>query len=224
MNVKKQKRRNSVRKQESTTPKRASKGSLQATPERILDCARDVLIRQGYAKFTSRSVAAAVGISPGNLAYHFPSKQKLLQGVVNRMVADYSGQFEALLTEGELQPGQDVRSLVRWLLTDTVREETVRVFRELWAISLHDESTRTAIDNMYDELMAGVTELLKRSYPNVEFRKLQEVILLIAFASEGSIALYGTRLDRAVSHERMIDVITQLIDLYVPELGANRSK
>ncbi|AXI55498.1 Nucleoid occlusion factor SlmA (plasmid) [Pseudoseohaeicola sp. NH-UV-7] len=213
-----------MRKQESTTPKRASKGSLQATPERILDCARDVLIRQGYAKFTTRSVAAAVGISPGNLAYHFPSKQKLLQGVVNRMVADYSGQFEALLTEGELQPGQDVRSLVRWLLTDTVREETVRVFRELWAISLHDESTRTAIDNMYDELMAGVTELLKRSYPNVEVRKLQEVVQLIAFASEGSIALYGTRFDRAVSHEQMIDVITQLIDLYVPELGANRSK
>ena len=213
-----------MRKQESTTPKRASKGSLQATPARILDTARDVLIRQGYAKFTTRSVAAAVGISPGNLAYHFPSKQKLLQGVVNRMVADYSGQFEALLTEGELQPGQDVRSLVRWLLTDTVREETVRVFRELWAISLHDESTRTAIDNMYDELMAGVTELLKRSYPNVEVRKLQEVVQLIAFASEGSIALYGTRFDRAVTHERMIDVITQLIDLYVPELGANHSK
>jgi AcrR family transcriptional regulator len=224
--MEKQHKRNNAAKQKLTAPNPASTGSLQATPERILEGAREVLIRQGYSKFTTRSVAAAVGISPGNLAYHFPSKQMLLRGVVDRLVTDYSRQFEALLTEEDqdLGSGQDFVNLVRWLLTDAIKEDTVRVFRELWTISLHDEETRKALDDMYDNVMAGVVDLLHKSFPSVELHKLQEIIQLLALASEGSIVLFGTRRERAVSYERMIDFVTQLIEFYVPELGLKGSE
>jgi AcrR family transcriptional regulator len=202
----------------------APKDASKATRRHIIDCAREVLVTEGYARFTVRAVATAAGISPGNLAYHFPSKRDLLRGVVAQMVADYSSQFEALLGEGGVPQGQDVRSLVRWLLTESVSEETVKIFRELWVIALHDEDTRTAIDDMYDELMAGVVERLRRSYPNAELHKLQEVVQLLACISEGSIVLYGTRSDRAVPNARMIEVVSQLVDLYLPELGRTGGK
>jgi hypothetical protein len=43
--------------------------------------------------------------------------------------------------------GGDVRS--------RAAEDTVRTFRELWAISLHDGGTRRAVDDLNDELMSG---------------------------------------------------------------------
>ena len=73
-----------------------------------------------------------------------PASGCYCRAVVAHMVAGYSTQFEALLTDTRLRPGQDLKSLVQWLLADAVTEETVRTFRELWAISLHDDETRQA--------------------------------------------------------------------------------
>ena len=189
------------------------------TTARILDCAREVLVKQGYTGFTMRAVGAAAGISPGNLAYHFPSKQILLRAVVDHIVTGYATQFEALLTDTGDPPDQGLKSLIQWLLADAVTEESVRTFRELWAISLHDDVIRGAIDDLYNDLMSGVAEMLQSSYPDVDVRSLQEVVQVLALFSEGSIVLYGTCRDRVVSHDRMIELVLRLLDLHAPELG-----
>ena len=38
-------------------------------------------MERGYAGFTTRLVAEAAGISPGNLSYHLPNKSELLSSV-----------------------------------------------------------------------------------------------------------------------------------------------
>ena len=189
------------------------------TTARILDCAREVLVRQGYTGFTMRAIGEAAGISPGNLAYHFPSKQILLRAVVDHIVTGYATQFEALLTDTNDPPDQGLKSLTQWLLADAVTEESVRTFRELWAISLHDDVIRGAVDELYNDLMSSVVEMLQRSYPDVEVRALQEIVQVLALFSEGSIVLYGTCRDRVVSHDRMIELVLRLLDLHAPELG-----
>ena len=208
----------------SARPAGAVKSGPAEITERILDCAREVLIRQGYTGFTVRAVAEAAGISPGNLAYHFPSKQYLLRAVVEHMVAGYATQFEELLTNTKLSPDQGLTSLTQWLLADAVTEESVRTFRELWAISLHDDVVREAIDDLYNDLMSGVLELLQRSYPDVELQTLQEVVQILALFSEGSIVLYGTCKDRVVPHDQMIKLVLRLLDLHAPELGSDAQK
>jgi hypothetical protein len=56
-----------------------------ATVDPILDGARWVRVRYGYAGFTTRRVAESASIAPGNLSYHFPSKRELVRvGVTNR--------------------------------------------------------------------------------------------------------------------------------------------
>ena len=208
----------------SARPAGAVKSGPAEITERILDCAREVLVRQGYTGFTVRAVAEAAVISPGNLAYHFPSKQYLLRAVVEHMVAGYATQFEELLTNTKLSPDQGLKSLTQWLLADAVTEESVRTFRELWAISLHDDVVREAIDDLYNDLMSGVLELLQRSNPDVELQTLQEVVQILALFSEGSIVLYGTCKDRVVPHDHMIKLVLKLLDLHAPELGSDAQK
>ena len=188
------------------------------TTRHILKSARDVLVTHGHSGFTTRRVAEAAGISPGNLSYHFPSKRELLQALIGQLVADYLGNFEAILSSVEIPRGQELQHLARWLLTDAVDKDSMSLFRELWAMSLNDDVVREEIDNLYDELMARVAALLQRSYPNADVQAIREVVQYLALMSEGSIVLYGTRRQRAVSFERIMELTVFLAGCLAPEL------
>lgn len=52
------------------------------TAQRILETARLLFNRFGVPNVSTTSIAAELGISPGNLHYHFPSKNDLLDALV----------------------------------------------------------------------------------------------------------------------------------------------
>lgn len=52
--------------------------TLATTRARILDATRRIFNQRGYAATTQAEIAAAVGISQGNLTYHFPTKRDLV--------------------------------------------------------------------------------------------------------------------------------------------------
>ena len=55
------------------------------TRQRILDTARDLFNTQGLSRVGVRDVARAVDMSPGNLAYHFPTKDALVTALVEEL-------------------------------------------------------------------------------------------------------------------------------------------
>ncbi|MDX2131277.1 MAG: TetR/AcrR family transcriptional regulator [Planctomycetota bacterium] len=55
-----------------------------ALRDRILDAAETVVVRQGIGSVTLEAVAAEAGISKGGLLHHFPSKDRLIEGMVQR--------------------------------------------------------------------------------------------------------------------------------------------
>jgi AcrR family transcriptional regulator len=52
--------------------------------ERILDAALAVIAEAGACRMTLEAVAAAAAVSKGGLLYHFPDKQALLRGLLDR--------------------------------------------------------------------------------------------------------------------------------------------
>lgn len=184
--------------------------------ERILDSADAVLRQHGYAGFTTRRVAAAAGIAPGNLSYHYPTKLELLRAVIERLVTRYSARMHAFLEESRPAP---LEALVRWLLDDATAEESVWLFRELWAMALRDAVVRDVIDDLYDELMARIARDLELAFPSADPREIRDLVQFIALVSEGSTVLYGTRRDRVTSHPRMVDLTVRLIGVVAPSLG-----
>src|SRR5688572_21705525 len=69
------------------------------TREKILAGAREVLLRHGYERFTTRRVAESAGITVGNLTYHFPSKRQLLASLIQRLLAEYTSAFESFFAD-----------------------------------------------------------------------------------------------------------------------------
>lgn len=57
------------------------------TKKKILDAANKVVFERGGEGFTLDLVARAAGVSKGGLLYHFPSKEQLIKGMIECMIA-----------------------------------------------------------------------------------------------------------------------------------------
>lgn len=87
---------------------------MSATRTQLLDAATTVLLDQGAAHLSLAAVAAEAGVSKGGLLYHFPSKRALVEGLVDRMVAD----FDAALETGS-GPGSTTRAYLQHSVSAT---------------------------------------------------------------------------------------------------------
>jgi AcrR family transcriptional regulator len=75
------------------------------TRNRLLDAATEVLLRDGAQALTLEAVAGEARVSKGGLFYHFPTKQALVAGMVDRLVL----QFDTALAEAGDEPGAATR-------------------------------------------------------------------------------------------------------------------
>ena len=60
----------------------------------LLQAAARVVERQGSAQLTLEAVAAEAGLSKGGLLYHFPTKQALIEAMVEQLVQEFSADIE----------------------------------------------------------------------------------------------------------------------------------
>ena len=63
--------------------------------EALLDAAIRVIRRDGAQKLTLDAVAAEAGVSKGGILYHFATKRALVDGLLERWLADFDRRLEA---------------------------------------------------------------------------------------------------------------------------------
>jgi AcrR family transcriptional regulator len=75
----------------------------ERTRARVLDAAARVIEERGATALSLNAVAVQAGVSKGTLLYHFPTKEALVDGVIDQ----YVDQFEqAVDAYARLHPGQ----------------------------------------------------------------------------------------------------------------------
>jgi AcrR family transcriptional regulator len=73
-------------------PARMAKSSR--TRARILDAALALFNERGTAAVSTNHIAAAAGLSPGNLYYHFTGKQEIIRALHERYAAAHEGMWD----------------------------------------------------------------------------------------------------------------------------------
>lgn len=68
------------------------------TKERILQVALELYNNQGVNTITSRHIAAEMGISPGNLHYHFKQTDEIIKSLYDRLALDFDAIVKGLGT------------------------------------------------------------------------------------------------------------------------------
>ncbi|GII93214.1 TetR/AcrR family transcriptional regulator [Sinosporangium siamense] len=79
-----------------------------SSKERLLDAAAEVLLSQGAESLTLEAVAKQAGVSKGGLFYHFPTKQRLVGAMVERLTQA----FDHALAQAGARPGDYLRAYI----------------------------------------------------------------------------------------------------------------
>lgn len=173
-------------------PTSGSPDSSDRTRVEILWAAERVLATAGYAAFTVRAVAAAAGITPGNLAYHYKTKRELIRAVITSMIAEYSKKIDESLKTPSSEPPDAFAKLIAWLIHDSTTPVTSRLFRELWAMALHDPFIKDAVESLYARCAMRIVNVLHQSYPDLGATDAKEIAHLLLMICEGTNPIYGT--------------------------------
>jgi AcrR family transcriptional regulator len=141
-----------------------AKGRAEATAA-LLDAAERMLVTDGYARITTRRVAAEAGVNHGLVHYYFGSMEELLLQVLER----FTGRLVARQRE---MYGADVPFIEKWRAAMRYLEEDLRagypkVWLELQAMSWNNPGLRervVAVDEEWRSTLRTAFDRALREY------------------------------------------------------------
>lgn len=128
----------------------------------------------------------------GNLAYHYKTKRELIRAVITSMIAEYARQIDDFLDGPSSESRDAFVELVAWLIHDSTTPVTSRLFRELWAMALHDPFIQEAVESLYAKSAMRMVNVLRKSHPELGATEAKEIVYLLLMICEGTNPIYGT--------------------------------
>jgi AcrR family transcriptional regulator len=158
------------------------KGAHRA--RQILAAARAVLIEEGYASLTTRKIAERVGIRQSNVQYYFPSKVELVRALFEHSVEE-DLRVAREISQTELSPLTRMIRSVDQFLAQHHRRESQAFFRELWALSAHDDEVARVMNDFYGRWIDMATRNILAISPKLGRRKAERRALLVISLIDG---------------------------------------
>ena len=139
-------------------PARASAVTEQRREE-LVRAAFNRIAEHGFEGLRTRDVANEVGVNIATLHYYFPTKEALIQGVLDQAMAKFRSTLEP-----HGSPSDQLRNhlrAVRKLMTD--EPEVATVMGELALRSTRDKSIASIMEKMYEYWHTTMRGLLRRA-------------------------------------------------------------
>jgi AcrR family transcriptional regulator len=149
------------------------------TKDRLLDAAGAVVMREGAQALTLDAVAEEAEVSKGGLLYHFKSKRDLVEGMVERWLAEFGREMEgedADFVRGYIKasaPAGNELGMLAALVADPSLLVAVRKQYGIWQDRVEREG-RDPVDATVARLAADglwLAELLGMGPPTGELRE-----------------------------------------------------
>ncbi len=129
-----------------------------STIDTLLDAAERVVVRQGIANLTLDAVAAEAGLSKGGLLHHFPSKDRLVEAMVQRSADCWRSCYRTAYENTPEGPGRMARAVLGHCLssaecwTDELRSSSSAVFAALAQNPTLIEPMRAAYEELHQRI------------------------------------------------------------------------
>lgn len=153
------------------------------TKQNIIQAATKLFNQEGFGKVSMNEVAKSLGLSRGNLAYHFKDKDALLVAIVQQMWTDLEAKRDKKLSlpsfknlTEDFQNLYEVQRTYSFIFLDThvLRHRQIKTqFREMMAKYIEDNKTIIAyavqIGNMKPESVPGMYHQLAHNAWMISF-------------------------------------------------------
>ncbi len=155
----------------------------------ILRSAEEVLIEHGYHNFSLRKVATKAGISVGNLQYYFPSRDELIDAMMQDVVGEYLIVFEQIRDHDT--PREQLVHIIEEVVLDLNSKRTTLFFPELWSMSNHEAGVNRYMESMYAKYQAVLKDVIMDINPALTDKQAERLSLFIAASIEGHTIFIG---------------------------------
>lgn len=119
---------------------RRTKEEAAKTREAVLNAASQVIVRQGIGGFTIEAVSQEAGVTKGGVLHHFPSKEALIDGLIDQVTQVFFSRITAELeAEPEGTPGRWLRAYIRTIFS--VESEVINLIPPLASAVFNDQET-----------------------------------------------------------------------------------
>ncbi len=146
----------------------------------VLDAAEEVILRDGIGKLTLDAVARRASLSKSGLLHHFPSKEALVDALVERKVQEWIDDTTEAYEATPPGRGRSVRSVLGTCLsstehwTDAMRRSSMVLVAALVHDPKHAEHLRKANAQMHerfgrDGIPVGIGELVHLAVHGIWF-------------------------------------------------------
>lgn len=131
------------------------------TRQRILKTAMMLFNEKGTRAVTTNHIAAAMGISPGNLYYHFRSREDIIRAILDLM--DERG-FEAVKRiEREAAPGSLEALEMNFRMIQEINWQFRFFKRELPVLIMNDPALKKRFKQSHDTILFMIQDSLHRA-------------------------------------------------------------
>lgn len=191
-----------------------------ATRAKIIDAAIVVFAEKGFAGFTLQAVADRAGVFYGNVTHHYPTRDKLIEAMIEASFAAYRARFDSLVASIDTHEGGPIRALIGWFLDDAFVADTP-VFLELWAMSSRMPYVADGLRRLYDDALDTSMRTLGVEPYADSSRRFREALYLLSAVMEGTMCLFFNR-DRADGvydgfRREAIDALVPLLEARLAE-------
>jgi AcrR family transcriptional regulator len=131
----------------------------------ILQAARLVFQEDGYAAFSTRRVAARVGITHGNLQYYFRTRDELLRATLEASLREMIEQYGEIAKRVGESASRRCSELVEHIFRDINETELPNFLFEAWAFAHHETYAAELVDEVYSKYRQIFADLLSQINP-----------------------------------------------------------
>lgn len=161
------------------------------TVDLILKAALAVLIDEGAEAFTLRRIAARSGMKVGNLSYHFPKKEMLIQLLLDELMEFYEQLLDETARRPGLTPEEALTIMIELCIDDIGSKRTTHLFTELWALSNHNPFVADRVAAFYRVAHGQIAQAVAPLNPGLAPEEVEAVARFISAAMEGTTIFTG---------------------------------
>jgi AcrR family transcriptional regulator len=189
------------------------------TKTRILESGFEELFEKGFVGFTIQGVAERIGISLGNLTYHYATREILIGAMLAHWFDNWKQEFSRIISQKIDGENPDIGAFIDWVMDNALAKDNL-VFPELWAHANHDPRVAEMLETLYAEAIDTVISALNISFADEKCERLREILYMVAAVSEGGTAVLGRTTDndprRTSLKKHVRSVMAPLIEAQLP--------
>jgi AcrR family transcriptional regulator len=195
------------------------------TRDRIIETAIALFNEKGTKAVTTNHIAAAMGISPGNLYYHFRNKEEIIRAIFAQMDAVGMGDYEqiiARLPAGSLAAMEEAFLMIQrfnWRYRFFKRELTALILADPLLREGHIKVHRAMLQLIRHSIESSIAQGMLRPMQETERGLFVEEIWLLTLFWLNYLEVGGEEISEATLR-RGNDLVRQAVRCRLTERGA----